>query len=339
MHEVRSIVHDTLASAAAPASDVDGLIPRALTKFSWSGRLSLLEFITLLRGSPHLVDHIELMGSLRVQIKFVEADRETYNAKLLTDFIGGWLFSAAGSDSQAAGKRRLHDPPGTHGYVALVPMHGRRPHERMRYDVDSGTYTFHAAATRINAAGSYIGGGTFPLPASLGSAGDGAQWVYSLVDEKHVAVPTVHAGELPRAPQDTPLALQAKVATMCKPTLSRFLYGAGRIWTDRTTRLFTEDDTIPGTWQSGGGIGGGGETQSEDEPESEPDEDDPTVGASATRGARFRARDRFGRWYTARVEAVRGGGAAPLELHMHFMGWHSKWDEWVQVGAGRLRAL
>ena len=127
------------------------MAPKTLARISWSGHLSLLEFIVLLKACPKVLNNLKFMGSMRVEIKFVEADGETYNSKLLTNFIGGWLFSAIGTDSTAAGKRRLHDPPGTHGYIALVPMTGRRPFERMTYDIETGAYTMHSAAARYTA--------------------------------------------------------------------------------------------------------------------------------------------------------------------------------------------
>ena len=99
-----------------------------------------------------MINNLKLISSMVVELKFLEADGESYSSRLLADFIGGWLFSAIGSDSLVAGKRRLHDPPGTHGYVALVPMTGRKPFERMRYEVDTGRYTLHAAAARYTAA-------------------------------------------------------------------------------------------------------------------------------------------------------------------------------------------
>ena len=38
------------------------------------------------------------------------------------------------------------------------------------------------------------------------------------------------------------------------------------------------------------------------------------------------------------VEAVRTERDA-RELRVHFMGWNSRWDEWVRVGTGRLKAM
>ena len=395
LEDIRERMHEALATAIAPSSNVDGLVPKTLAKIACPGRLSLLEFIMLLKAQPRLIDNLKLVGSMLVEIKFLEADGETYSRDLLVAFIGGWLFSAVGSDSLAAGKRRLHDPPGTHGYTALVPMTGRRPFERLRYDVDTGRYVLHTAAARYTASvcasvhsnaqgshthirthapsehthkhigtlllirvrhrvdsqGSYVGGGAFPYPPSLGSPPPGSQWTYSLVDEKHVSIPMVNAGELPRAPNDTPLALQEKVARTSKPVLSRFLFGYGRLYSDdresRRARLSAAPVVGPGSMGGGGNANSqeGGEPapaaeEGEEDEYVEPEEElatDPTVGAEAVAGDRLRARDSHGKWYAARVEAVRGGGDA-RELRVHFMGWHKKWDEWVPVGAGRLKS-
>lgn len=67
------------------------------------------------------------------------------------------------------------------------------------------------------------------------------------------------------------------------------------------------------------------------------DEDEPWDLASLAVGSRARARDSAGVWLDAQVVGKRGAGAA-LELKMHFMGWASKWDEWLSGDAGRLRA-
>ena len=145
-------MHDSLARAAAPSVGADGVAPKVLSRMSWDGRLSTLEFIVMLKACPELIDKLKLKGSMVIEIKFVEDDGETYNYKLLTKFINGWLFSAVGSDSMAAGKRRLHDPPGTHGYTALVPMTGRKPYERFTYDVQTGEYRVQAATAHYTAA-------------------------------------------------------------------------------------------------------------------------------------------------------------------------------------------
>ena len=152
LHDIHNGFHSALALAVAPAAGVDGLVPKSLAKCSWSGRLSLNEFFVLLRANPEMLDNLKLVGSMHVEIKFLDEDGETYSSKRLVKFLGGWLFSAIGSDSMVAGKRRLHDPPGTHGYTAIVPMTGRKPFERMRYDVDTGQYTIFAAAARYTAA-------------------------------------------------------------------------------------------------------------------------------------------------------------------------------------------
>ena len=329
LHDVQSTLQDAVATAIAPSSGAEGLIPKSLNRIAVTGRLSILELFALLRGCPRMIDNIKLMDSMRVEIKFVEKDGETYNTKLLAEFIGSWLFSAIGSDSAASRKRRLHDPPGTHGYSALVPMTGRKPYERMVYDVDTGGYICHAAAARYTAAGSYAGGGAFPLPSR--SPGEMKQWVYSLISEKHVAIPKVAAGELPRAPQDTPYALQLKVARLCRPTLSCFLYGPGRQWCegDRRVRL---SDTIPVD------LGSAGASSGSEEAEEEPPPTDPTVGSQAVVGERLRAKDSHGKWYTARVEAVCNDNGERWLL-IHFMGWNSMFDEWVGVGTGRLKVL
>lgn len=65
---------------------------------------------------------------------------------------------------------------------------------------------------------------------------------------------------------------------------------------------------------------------------------DPTVGEHAAVGDRLKARDPYGKWIVARVEAVCDEGPE-RELLMHFMGWNPKWDEWVRVGTGRLKML
>lgn len=340
---VRNDMQDALAREVAPAFDKDGMVPKTLSKISWQGRWSLHEFIVLLRASPTMINNLELVGSMQVELKFVESDGETYSSRLLVEFIGTWLLSASRSDSAAAGKRRLHDPPGTHGYTAIVPMTGRKPYERLRYDIDTGRYTFYAAAAHYTAAGSYAGGGAFPFPKRLGLPKPGMQWTYSLIEEKHVAIPKVKAGELPRAPQDTPSALQAKVARGSRPLLSRFFYGVGRSWDDsRRARLADPPASAPGSGRGGGSGGGGGGSGSvaaaaAEEPEEEP-ATDPTVGVNALVGERLRARDAHGKWYTARVEAADGEGAE-RQLLLHFMGWNPMWDEWVQVGTGRLKPL
>lgn len=348
LEDIRSGMHDALASAVAPSSGVDGLVPKSLARICWDGRLSLHEFIVLLRAHPEMIDNLKLVNSLVVEIKFVEQDGETYNSNLLAKFIGGWLFSAVGSDSAAAGKRRLHDPPGTHGYFALVPMTGRKPFERFKYLVDTGKYTVFGSAARYTSGGSYAGGGAFPYPEDLGSPRLGHQWVYSLIDEKYVEIPTVSAGELACAPQDTPYALQAKVAQTSKPTLSRFLFGVGRPWTDgRESRRARLSDAVIDGPGGIGAVGHGGaqqpapaaaadEADSDDsEEEPEPTELDPTLGAQSVVGDRLRAKDSYGKWCASRVEAVRGDAGA-RELRVHFMGWNKKWDEWVRVGSGRL---
>ena len=329
------MLHDNIATAVAPASGMDGLVPKSLAKIGVPGRLSIVELITLLRACPEMINNLKLIGSMRVELKFVKPDGETYDYKLLTAFIGAWLFSAVGSDSAGARKRRLHDPPGTHGYTALVPMTGRMPHERLVIDLDTGAYVLHTAAARFTADGSYAGGGAFPLPTR--SPGVQKQWVFSLVSEKHVAIPSVAVGQLARAPQDTPYALQLKVASLARPTLSRFLFGAGRQWRegDRDMRL---SDTMPVGLGSMGGASGSGGSGEGGQVEEEPPATDPTVGSQAVEGERVRARDTHGKWYTGRVEAICDNDGS-RQLLIHYIGWNSRWDEWVGVGTGRLKAL
>ena len=58
-------------------------------------------------------------------------------------------------------------------------------------------------------------------------------------------------------------------------------------------------------------------------------------------GGQLFARDRIGVWCKARVVALRAarteGSLPPNEVKVHFLGWNSRHDEWISVGAGRLR--
>lgn len=336
IEHVRQDMQNALAGAVAPSLGVDGVEPKRLSKISWTGRLNFLELSVLLRACPLMMNNLDLVGSMVVELKFVEQDGETYSSKLLAEFIGGWLFSAAGSDSITAGKRRLHEPPGTHGYAALVPMTGRKPFERMRIDLETGRYVMHAAVAHYTAAGSYAGGGAFTYPRNMRAPPPGHQWTYSLIDEKYVPIPRVGDAELPRAPQDTPLALQEKVAKSSRPLLSRFLFGFGRDGSESRLKRLRDSPC------SGPGVGvvrdsSSGKKPAAPAPPEEPPSD-PTVGANAAIGDRFKARDSWGKWIVARVEAVCDEGLE-RELLVHFLGWNAMWDEWVRVGTGRLKAL
>ena len=45
-------------------------------------------------------------------------------------------------------------------------------------------------------------------------------------------------------------------------------------------------------------------------------------------GQRLRAKDRRGGWYTATVLDMR---QHTKEVHVHFKGWHERYDEWVPL--------
>ena len=49
------------------------------------------------------------------------------------------------------------------------------------------------------------------------------------------------------------------------------------------------------------------------------------------------ALDVAGTWYEAKVVDERSEGTA-RELLVHYNGWKARYDEWVGVGSGRLRA-
>ena len=72
------------------------------------------------------------------------------------------------------------------------------------------------------------------------------------------------------------------------------------------------------------------------EEEEQLDIDSAMLGIHSVAGNYMEACDRTGIWYAARVIEVRNEGEA-RELLMHFNGWKSRHDEWVQVGTGRLR--
>ena len=46
---------------------------------------------------------------------------------------------------------------------------------------------------------------------------------------------------------------------------------------------------------------------------------------------------KFGSWHEAKVLKV-SGDAEGRQLFVHFVGWSWRWDDWVRVGCGRLRA-
>jgi len=98
---------------------------------------------------------------------------------------------------------------------------------------------------------------------------------------------------------------------------------------------------------------------------------DVAVDMGARVGDRLEARDARGGWYVAKIVDARAGrsvdaggearagaevGAAPpaetqsddearptarpySELLVHFVGWKARWDEWIRMGEGRLRAI
>jgi hypothetical protein len=95
-------MHDALARDVAPSSWADGLSPKTLSRVSFTGRLSLAELVVLLKACPEMIEHLKLNSSMRIIIKFQEDDGETYSYRRLIEFLGGWFFSAIGSDSMAA---------------------------------------------------------------------------------------------------------------------------------------------------------------------------------------------------------------------------------------------
>ena len=64
-----------------------------------------------------------------------------------------------------------------------------------------------------------------------------------------------------------------------------------------------------------------------------------TFGGALAVGDALVACDSKGFWADAKVLAVREpDGDAPRALRVHFRGWKAKYDEWIPLGAGRLRA-
>ncbi|KOO33990.1 cell division control protein 6-like protein [Chrysochromulina tobinii] len=62
-------------------------------------------------------------------------------------------------------------------------------------------------------------------------------------------------------------------------------------------------------------------------------------GVDAKVGDALEALDVLGKWHSARVVQLEGEGMARTVL-VHFPGWNAKrWDEWIQVGTGRLKPL
>jgi len=60
-------------------------------------------------------------------------------------------------------------------------------------------------------------------------------------------------------------------------------------------------------------------------------------GAVARLGDRLEAQDPYGTWYDASVVGERGHGDA-RELLVHYKGWKNRYDDWLGVGSGGLRA-
>ena len=71
-------------------------------------------------------------------------------------------------------------------------------------------------------------------------------------------------------------------------------------------------------------------------PVSTPPETTPPETTHWVKGDRMFARDRTGSWYKAKVVDVCSEGEE-RKLFVHFLGWKSKWDEWIKVGTGRLK--
>ena len=63
------------------------------------------------------------------------------------------------------------------------------------------------------------------------------------------------------------------------------------------------------------------------------------VGTNAEVGDQLQARDPQGKWADARVLEVRENPKSALlkDLKVHYIGFHSRYDEWITVGGGRLR--
>jgi hypothetical protein len=62
-------------------------------------------------------------------------------------------------------------------------------------------------------------------------------------------------------------------------------------------------------------------------------------GAASAVGEKLQAQDsRSGIWYDAKVVKIDGEGDG-CSLKVHYMGWKARFDEWIRVDQGRLRAM